>query len=257
MLLTTFTTLYTKFKWHQERRYIEILKGIFHLGFQSKISTEFLHDLCMTQPVLLSLSKSIVFLHILSKGSELCPGRGAPLAQGLPQDQLPPAEGTHEPRRVQGPRVPPDPGRQKQRLGFHRTPRKGPLSLLLRSDSSGSISELGTVLSHCGTIKSVLQFSALNFSTAFSAWFLPVSSALSLWGWKKSTCSVASKQLLHCTVLINTSGYVKCFLPVLLGVTHTILRSKKPCHKSCHYYRLRPSVNPSHQSAAHICEVII
>lgn len=116
MLLRTFTTLNTKFKWHQERRYIEILKGIFQFGFQSKISTEFPHDLCMTQPVLLSLSKSIVLLHILSKGRELCPGRGAPLARGLPEDQLPPAEGAHEPRRVQGPRVPPDPERQTQGL---------------------------------------------------------------------------------------------------------------------------------------------
>lgn len=107
---------------------IETLKGIVQLGFQSEISAEFPHDLSVAQPLLLSLSQSVVFLHILGKGSELCPGRGAPLARGLPQGQLPPAEGAHEPRRVQRPRVPPDPARQEQGLGFHRT-----LSLLLRS----------------------------------------------------------------------------------------------------------------------------
>lgn len=102
-----------------------MLKGIFQLGFQSEICTEFLHDLCMAQPLLLSLSKPIVFLHILGKGCELCPGRGAPLARGLPQGQLPPAEGAHEPRRVQGPRVPPDPGRENKDLDSTRLRGKG------------------------------------------------------------------------------------------------------------------------------------
>ncbi|KAL2304448.1 hypothetical protein Nmel_013199 [Mimus melanotis] len=135
----------------------------------------------MTQSMLLSLSKSIIFLHILSKGCELCPGRGAPLALGLPEDQLPPAEGTHEPRRVQGPRVPPNPGRQKQRLGFYRTRRKGPLSLLLRSDFSGSILEQGNSTSHSGKIRCVLQFPTLNFFNCFFS-LVPssVSSTLSL-----------------------------------------------------------------------------
>lgn len=154
-------TLNTKFKWHQERRYIEILKGIFQFGFQSKISTEFPHDLCMTQPVLLSLSKSIVLLHILSKGRELCPGRGAPLARGLPEDQLPPAEGAHEPRRVQGPRVPPDPERQTQGLWFHRTFSSAEVRFLrqyFRTENSTW---------HSGTTKSVLHFSSLELFLLF------------------------------------------------------------------------------------------
>lgn len=82
----------------------------------------------MTQPMLLSLSKGIVFLDILGKGRELCPGRGAPPARGLPQGQLPPAEGADEPRRVQGPRVPPDPERQEPGPASHRTVGKGPCS---------------------------------------------------------------------------------------------------------------------------------
>jgi len=120
----------------------------------------------------------------------MCPSRSAVLLSGLTQDQLPPAECTHEALCVQRLGMTSNPEMEKQILRFHTCGtqclwERPPLSSarLLRSDFYVSISEQETDCIFHTVKQSNLYDTFLyprTFPTVFSTWFLPLSFLLSV-----------------------------------------------------------------------------